>query len=197
MSVHADGTGSVAMPREDQDLVRQCRAGDVHAYAELVRRHRRAVYGLARGILGDADEAEDVAQEAFIRAYRALGRLGGGRAFLGWLRRIAVNCAITRLRQRGRDSRGRSRLELLQGNPDRSPHPVEHLEADRIGGRVRAAVGELPTMQRLAFTLFHLQDMDIAETAQAMGCSRNAVKVHLHRARRKLAHRLAAELQEG
>ena len=191
------GVGRAQMLYADEELTRRCCAGDLGAYEELIRRHRQLIYRLARGVLGDADEAEDVTQETFIRAYRALGRHRPLQSFVSWLRRIAVNCALTRLRRRQVESRNRFRLGLLPGDSESSPHPVEQLEMDRIGSRIREAVQGLSMAQRLAFTLFHIQDMDIAETAQAMGCSRNAVKVHLHRARRKLARRLAVELQEG
>ena len=185
------------MLHANDELTWRCQAGDLGAFEELVRRYRRLVYRVAFGILGDADEAEDVTQDAFIRAYRALRRDRAPTSFVSWLRRIAVNCALTRLRSREMEKRKQSSLGLRLEDVGSPPRPDEQLDMDRLGRRIRQAVCGLSAAQRLAFSLFHLEDMDILRTAEAMGCSRNAVKVHLHRARRKLARLLANELQEG
>jgi len=193
----ATGTGCRDMHEEDQDLARRCRQGDVSAYGELVRRHRKAAYRLARGILGDGEEAEDVTQEAFLRVYRSIARYNPRYAFSTWLRRITVNCAVTRLRKQRRERHNVTELESVAGNPEPNVEAVERLAADQVRRCIGAAARELPLRQGLAFTLFHLEDMNLAETAQAMGCSVSAVKVHLFRARRRLARELRAQLQEG
>jgi RNA polymerase sigma-70 factor (ECF subfamily) len=183
------------MAEHDEQLARRSQRGDLNAFAELVRRHRRVVHAIARGVLGSAEEAEDAAQESFVRAYRRIGTYNGRHAFAGWIRRIAANCAVTRLRQRARERRHREALSLANRGTV-GPDPADHAAAAEVTRSIREAVGSLPFRQRLAFTLFHLEDMTLAETAQALGCSVNAVKVQLHRARRTLARRLADRLDE-
>ncbi|MBL7224299.1 MAG: sigma-70 family RNA polymerase sigma factor [Candidatus Brocadiae bacterium] len=180
------------MGHEDRELARRCREGDTAAYTELMRRHRRMVFGIVYAILGCPEEAEDVAQEAFVRAYRAIGRYDPRFAFATWVRRIAVNRAISRLKGRERTrevERAAGRLTVT-----REEEPEEHVVAGDLTQRVRAAIETLPTNQRVAITLFGLEGMTLAETAEAIGCSVGAVKSHLHRARGKLADQLSDHL---
>jgi RNA polymerase sigma-70 factor (ECF subfamily) len=180
------------MSGTDAELARQCRQGDTAAYAELIRRHRWTIYRVAYAVLGSSEDAEDVVQEAFVRAYRAIHRYNPRYAFATWVRRIAVNCAASRL--------GALRhappadVESLQMAPTPGPGPHERAEAGELQTRIRSEIAELPLKQRLAVTLFHLDGMSLAETAQTIGCSVGAVKSHLHRARERLAQRLADQL---
>ena len=167
--------------------------GNGEAFAELVRRHRRVVRVLIRAILGSFDDAEDVTQEVFVRAYRAIRSYRPHHAFVTWLRRIAVNAAVSRLRER---ERGRRRDEQISVDPGVAPAASEEAAAAELAAQVRHAVGLLPLRQRLAVTLFYLDDMDLAETAAALGCSAGAVKSQLHRARETLACRLRYRLGE-
>jgi RNA polymerase sigma-70 factor (ECF subfamily) len=146
-------------------------------------------------ILGCRDEAEDVAQETFVKAYRAVGTYRLRYPYVAWLRRIAVNAAISQLRRRRR-SRRVEEIDAME-NPGPATHPVEHVAAAERGASVRRAVEGLPLKQRLAVTLFHLEDMSLADAADAMGCSVGAVKSHLHRARETLALRLSPHLKEA
>ena len=115
------------MRQDDLALARRCQQGDVAAYAELVRRHRRMVLGAARSVLGSTEEAEDVAQEAFVRAYRSIRQHDGRSAFCGWVRRITVNCAVSRLRQRRREQRRAVELGSLSRSPSSGPDPSERV----------------------------------------------------------------------
>jgi len=164
------------------------------AYADLVSRHRRMVYKVAQAILGSPDEAEDVVQEVFVRAYRGIGSLNHHQVFAGWVRRIAVNCAVTRIRQRERERRGE---KGAGDDPAAAPDPADELVTAELRNWIRRAIRDLPLKQRLAVTLFYLDDMSVAETAQGLGCSASAVKAHLTRARRKLANRMAEHFEEG
>jgi RNA polymerase sigma-70 factor (ECF subfamily) len=183
------------MRQDDLALARRCQQGDVAAYAELVRRHRRMVLGAARSVLGSTEEAEDVAQEAFVRAYRSIRQHDGRSAFCGWVRRITVNCAVSRLRQRRREQRRAVELGSLSRSPSSGPDPSERVLSAETDRAIRDAVAALPPKQRLAIALFHLEGMGLAGAALAMGCSVNAVKANLHRARRRLACELAGELE--
>ena len=183
------------MASQDRELARKSQQGDADAYTELVRRHRRMVYGVAYAIVARSDDAEDVVQEAFLRAFGAIGRYNPRYEFAGWIRRIAVNCAVSSLRRQQR-SRRLAQAGAAHANPGPVPTPAEHLAAAELQGHVRRAVDSLPLKQRLAITLFALEDMDLAGTAQAIGCSVGAVKSHLHRARAKLADLLSEHLEE-
>ena len=184
------------MPGHDRELTQRCQQGDLDAFAELLHRYRARVFRVAYAILGSRDDAEDVVQEAFVRAYRALHQRNPDSDFAAWVRRIAVNCAASRARKQQR------RLRLASAgsrhhNPEWSPDPGEHAMARELQDQTRRAIARLPLKQRLAITLFGLEDMTLAETARAIGCPVGAVKLHLHRARRKLAHLLSDYLEEA
>ena len=181
----------------DQQLARRSQLGDENAYAELVRRHRRTVYVTARRILGSVEEAEDVTQEALLRALRGIGTYSCRRSFASWIGRISANCAINRLREQQREHRRLQALASTRSDLRHVASPKHCLVVGELAGSIRDRVGALPLKQRAAFTLFHLQEMSLAQTAQATGCSVNATKVQLHRARRRLARRLADHLQQG
>lgn len=179
----------------DGDLIRRCRAGDPRAFAEFAGVHRQQIYRLALGIVQCPDDAEDVVQEALLRAHRAFGRYDPCREPAGWLRAITVNCALSycRRRQRGRRLLAAGGLLDAQRTPTR---PEQQLAEDEACERVRAAIGELSPRQRAAITLFALDDLSLSEVALSMGCSVGAVKTHLHRARERLGETLAGLLTE-
>lgn len=183
------------MASQDRELAQRSQRGDADAYTELVRRHRKMVYGVAYAIVVCSGDAEDVVQEAFLRAYAAIGRYNPRHEFAGWIRRITVNCAVSKLRQQER-TRRLVQAAAAQANPAPAPTPAEQLVATELQGQVRRAIDSLPLKQRLAITLFALEDMDLAGTAQAIGCSVGAVKSHLHRARQKLAQLLSEHIEE-
>jgi RNA polymerase sigma-70 factor (ECF subfamily) len=192
MSTDTALIGCGRMSRTDAELVRLCRQGDTGAYAELMRRHRWTIYGVAYAVLGSSEDAEDVVQEAFVRAYRAIHRYNPRYAFATWLRRIAVNCAINRLGTLRHAPTTNEQPLQVEATPEPGPH--EQAAAAELQAQVRSEVAGLPLKQRLAVTLFHLDGMSLAETAQTIGCSVGAVKSHLHRARERLALRLANHL---
>ena len=163
-------------------LVGRAAAGDREAFRELVDRHRDRAYGLALRIVRSAHDAEDVAQEAFVRAWLALPRFRGDAGFGTWLHRIVARRAFDRLeemkRRRGREA------------------PVEAAEALAAapgggGGAGRARrlerlVAALPPAQRAAVTLFYYEDRSVEQVAAALGIPVNTVKTHLSRARAAL-----------
>jgi RNA polymerase sigma-70 factor (ECF subfamily) len=132
-----------------------------------------------------------------LRAYRSIRTYGHRSAFASWIGRVAANCAISRLREQQREHRRLRALASTRSDPRQAASPEYCLVVGELAGSIRDRVGALPLKQRAAFTLFHLQEMSLAQTAQATGCSVNATKVQLHRARRRLARRLADHLQQG
>jgi RNA polymerase sigma factor (sigma-70 family) len=173
-------------------LVSAAQRGDRAALATLVVRHRPMLVAVCRGALGDADLAEDAAQEAVLLALLSVDRLRRADRFGPWLCGIGLNVCRRWLRERSRASWS---WEALQGGreggwPVPEPGPAELVEAAEDAALVRAAVAELPAGQRVAVTLHYLAGLTQAETAAQAGTSVAAVKVRLHKARGRLRERL-------
>jgi RNA polymerase sigma-70 factor (ECF subfamily) len=180
---------------DDAQAIARAREGDVEAFRGLVERHSRALFHLAWRITGDEAEAEDVVQETFLRAYKALDRFEQ-RAQVGtWLHRIAANAALDVVRARGRQG---TRVEAQ--DPD-GPEPVETLpaadplpdrlaESGEVSRRVNAAMAQLTPNERAAFVMRHFEDQSIEEIGRCLGLKENAAKQSVFRAVRKLRRAL-------
>lgn len=166
-----------------RELLEACRRSEPGAFEELVERTHRQVYTLAYRLVGDRHEAEDVAQESYLRAYRSLRGFRGDARFETWLYRIVANAAMTHLRRRGRFG------DLLADNQDvislqpAAAHQVEEtVEEDEI----KRALQALPLGQRTVVVLKDVYGFSCQEIGDQIGVSEGAVKVRLHRARRRL-----------
>lgn len=169
----------------DLALVERVRGGDEDAFAELVRRHHGAIHGLCLSMAGPA-EADDAAQDAFLKAYRSLSKFRGDSAFGSWLYRVAANVCLDRLRRRKREKsdsweallaeRGGDVERLIPAAPDQSAA----LEDQDL---VRRVLDLLPEDHRLILTLRETQGLDYKELMAALDCSLDAVKSRLKRAR--------------
>jgi RNA polymerase sigma-70 factor (ECF subfamily) len=168
--------------QEERELVGRAAGGDTDAFRELVERHRDRTYGLALRIVRSPRDAEEVAQDAFVRAWHGLPRFRGEAAFSTWLFRIAVRLAF----DRAAALRGRSRLESgSEPAADIASAPASGPDPDRT--RVlEALVASLPEAQRAVVTLFYYQDRSVKDVASALGLNENTVKTHLARARAAL-----------
>ncbi|MEC9434922.1 MAG: RNA polymerase sigma factor [Pseudomonadota bacterium] len=173
---------------DDDHLMARCAAGDQAAASALISRHAPRAAAVARAMLNDAAEAEDVAQEAMLRLWRQAGAWRPGEAQVGtWLHRVVANLAIDRLRRRRRWS-----AEDPPERPDGAPGAEARLaEADRAAA-LRAEIAALPDRQRTALTLRHFSELSNPEIADRMELSVEAVESLLSRARRGLAQRLEA-----
>ena len=178
--------------QQDEAAVAAVRRGDPERYRELVERHARRVFAVAWSRLGDAALAEDVTQEAFIRAYRRLWLLGDGAKFSSWVstiaRRLAINLGLSHRREL--DRRERWALEQpASAGPD-------HAEDDPpcTPETLRQTLAELPPAHRECLVLFYLEGKSGAETAAALGISESALRVRLHRARAAMRERLEDKL---
>lgn len=171
-------------------------SGDGGAFALLVTRYRGRLIALARRMLGgNAEEAEDVAQEVFVAAYNARDRYRRGEPFRSWLYRIAVNRCIDRQRAQGRRP-GVSALEALVQEPvDPGQGPLDALLGDERDSRVQDAVDGLPPKYRAVFLLRHLDDLSYEEIAAATELPLGTVKTHLFRARAQLREALKGLLE--
>jgi RNA polymerase sigma-70 factor (ECF subfamily) len=175
--------------RTDQELAAASRAGDREAYAALVRRHAGRVYAICLGVLGNADDSEDVAQEAFVKGMARIGTLRDGAQFAGWIATIARNLCrdLIRVRARRRELLERQTNEL-DGTGDRSPDVADF-------SALHAALARLPEQYRLPLMLFYFDGQSTARLAGELGISRGAACTRLSRGRREL-RRLLLE-QEG
>lgn len=186
---------------DDLERVREVLSGDPDAFESLVRKHTRLVFAVAFRVTGERGAAEDAVQEAFLRAYRFLGRFDQRSRFSTWLHKIALHAAIDQTRK------GRLERSLLSELPEEGagalaeqpadgPDPERRARAAEIGRRTRGALAELTPTERAAFLLRHYEGRSIAEISSALGKRENATKQSIFRAVRKL--RLAlAPLHEG
>lgn len=185
---------------EDRELVQRVVADDdLEAFALLVRRHQAKVYRLAVSILGPGaeGEAEDVAQEALLRAYRELDGFRGDARFTTWLYRIARNLAVDAVR---RPHRRRPHVGLdavTQHSAPAHTGPEERAIADERAGRVEDCVRRLPPRWQATFRLHYWLGHTVEETADLLGQPAGTVKSHLHRGRRLLARCLEDRQQES
>lgn len=182
---------------EESHLVAALQAGEQSAYAELVERHSPTIYNLALRMMNDREEAEEVLQETFLSAFRAVGRFEGRSQLGTWLYRIAYNAALMRLRKRQLPTT--SIDEPLQNEEgdliprqlvDWTARPEEILLTGELRGVLDAAAAALPETLRGVFTLRDIEGLSTAETAEALGLTKTNVKVRLHRARLALRERL-------
>jgi RNA polymerase sigma-70 factor (ECF subfamily) len=169
-----------------EDLVVAARSGEHAAFEELVRRTSSDTYTLARRLVSDDDDARDVVQETYLRAYRSLGSFRGDAQFTTWLYRITANCASTHLgrRRRHRHDDLDDELDVADSKPEHDP--VVAADAALLRLRLEAAIAELPPRLRAVVVLRDLYDLNHGEIAEQLGISESAAKVRLHRARRRL-----------
>ena len=177
----------------DQEIVKLCLGGDADAYATLVERYGGRAYNIALRITNDRDAANDCAQEAFIRAYRALHQYDPALPFGPWLFRIATNASLNYVQ------RWRAHDAAVDELPDAPDDQDEGPEATAVRrdelAEVISAMEELPAPYRAALTLRHMQQLSYQEVADALEIPLGTVKTHLHRARAALKARLAARRQ--
>jgi RNA polymerase sigma-70 factor (ECF subfamily) len=177
---------------EQDDLMQRACCGDAKAFDELVTRHREMVYLLAYHILRNEDDALDVAQDVFVKAWHAIGRFDGKASLGAWLKRITTNTAIDVFRRRTR----RPQEEFESGpmkidpasrtTPSQPAHPGDSIDRAEIGRRIREAFGQLSPEHRAVIVLKEMEDLSYDEIAKAVGCSIGTVMSRLFYARKRL-----------
>jgi len=176
----------------DAELVQQVRNGSRRAFSELMRRHQQRVYWTARRLIGNHDDAEDVAQETFVKAYLALGDFRGDASFFTWLYRIAVNLSLNALRKRQlityvRESELMRRV--IPGGHDPSEE-VEHRESE---SRLQHAVEKLPEKQKAVFVLRFYDGLPYEDIALMLHTSVGGLKANYHHALKKVQEMMRDE----
>ncbi|MBC8163087.1 MAG: sigma-70 family RNA polymerase sigma factor [Roseiflexaceae bacterium] len=178
----------------DETLARQAQAGNVDSFSLLVGRYQRTVVNLAYRMLGDLHEAEDVAQEVFIRAYQSLGRYDPARRFFPWLYRIAINrCLSTRARPRPESLAD----ETSDALADSAPSPEQQAARNETQADVQRAIAALPEHERSLVALRYGADLSYDEIAATMQLPLGTVKTRLFRARQRLAGLLDEDIDEA
>jgi RNA polymerase sigma-70 factor, ECF subfamily len=183
-------------PLSDEEVVARVRGGDIALYEVLMRRHNQRLFRIARAILRDNDEAEDVVQDAYVRAYASLHQFAGKAKFSTWLAKIAVHEALARSRKRKRredvpvgvDHESQSMDIMKSADPDPEQQTLRHETLSFL----EQAVDRLPGMYRSVFVLREVENMSTAETASCIDLTEEAVKVRLLRARQTLRQELYA-----
>ncbi len=187
---------------EDARLVRSVLQGDLASFEPLVQRYQRRATALAYRLLNHRDDAMEVVQEAFLKAYDKLDTLSKPRRFGPWLLRIVSNLALNRRRYRAlrvtaplvdtsNDDEGRGEMNRPDPRADR---PEQEASASELEDRIARAISELPETQREALVLFSIEKMPQKEVAKLLDCSVEAVKWHVFTARKKLKEQLSEYL---
>ncbi len=188
---------------QDEAIVREVQRGRTESFAELVDRHKDRVYGILMRLTGDPPAAEELAHEAFVRAFQGLNNFRSESRFGTWLIQIAVNLARDRLREKRR-GRTVSLDALLERDMDASflaetrptYDPSDEMDEQDLMDRFEAALGELPPDYREIFVLHHMQNIPYEEIASITGDAVGALKVRAHRARKLLKTKIFPELNQ-
>ena len=189
------------MTPKEATIVEQVLDGDADAFRQLVDAHSRDLYRLASRMTGDATAAEDVVQDAFLRAYRALPGFAGDSGLGTWLHRITANLALDHLRQRQRQRQRFVPLESELGTddaeqaPSPAPGPDRHALSREIDHQVEHALGSLSPMERTAFVLRHFEHHNSSEIGRALGTRQVTARQAVFRAVHKLRKILRPTLE--
>jgi RNA polymerase sigma-70 factor (ECF subfamily) len=184
---------SPAPPTEEQELVLRARRGDLAAYDDLVRRYQERIYATVYHMTSNHEDANDLAQEAFIKAYQALKTFKGGSSFYTWVYRIAVNKTINFLKQR--KNRSQMSLNDVDFNAEHDPDlvalisdrtPRREVSLTELQEKLNEAMQKLSEPHRLAVTLHDVQGMSHEEIAKVMDCNIGTVRSRLFYARQQL-----------
>jgi RNA polymerase sigma-70 factor (ECF subfamily) len=183
-------------PLSDEEVVRRVLDGETALFEIIMRRYNQRLYRIARGILRDDAEAEDVMQDAYVRAYSHLSQFAGRSQFSTWLSRIAIHEALVRARRRTRmDQLGPA--DSNAGDHDMNliataPNPEEQTSASELGKALEAAILAIPQQYRLVLMMRDVEQLNTSETAAALELTEENVKVRLHRARALVRKQLFA-----
>jgi RNA polymerase sigma-70 factor (ECF subfamily) len=192
----------VSERREEAQIIASILAGNTHEFHDLIRPYERSVYVMALSLLHNEADAEDAAQEAFLKAFRNLAHFRGEAKFSTWLISITLNEARSRLR-----SGKTMKMESLDEPPEGQGHitpallrdwreiPSEALERQEVRSLLQQAVTDLPLIYREVFLLRDVEELSVNESADALGITVASVKVRLHRARIMLQKMLVPQLK--
>jgi len=194
---------AVSESRDEAQMIASILGGDTRVFHDLIRPYERSVFVMALSLLQNEADAEDTAQEAFLKAFRNLASFRGEAKFGTWLVSIALNEARSRIR-----SRKAAKLESLDETPDGQGHvspallrdwreiPSQALERQEVRLILQEAIADLPIIYREVFLLREVEELSVNESAEALGITIASVKVRLHRARIMLQKKLVPQLKQ-
>lgn len=188
----------------DAELMLRVKQGDVHAFEQLVEKHKQPVVNLIARNLNDPSEAEDIAQNVFIQVYKSAPRYKVSARFSTWLYTIVRNLCLNEIRRRSRrpaesieQSAGGEDAPVRQFEDARSPAAPESLLQNELELKIQEALQQLPENQRTAILLCRQDELSYEEIARVLGCSLSATKSLIHRGRETLKQRLKPYLRSG
>jgi RNA polymerase sigma-70 factor (ECF subfamily) len=185
-------------PLSDEEIVRRILDGETALFELIMRRYNQRLYRVARAILRDDAEAEDVMQDAYVRAYGHLSQFAGRSQFATWLTRIAIHEALARVQRRKKtDQLGANEWNDGEGEMNIAAtalNPEEQLSASELGRALESAILSIPEQYRLVLMMRDVEQLSTNETASALDLSEENVKVRLHRARALLRKQLYASI---
>ncbi len=184
-------------PLSDEEVVRRVLAGETALFEIIMRRYNQRLYRMARAILRDDSEAEDVMQDAYVRAYEHLSQFAGRAQFSTWLTRIAIHEALSRSKKRKRTEQFGA-VESSDGDTEvnvaaTALNPEEQTSAAELGKALESAILAIPDQYRLVLMMRDVEQLSTAESASALELSEENVKVRLHRARGMVRKQLFAQ----
>jgi len=185
------------MANDEKALIRRLQSGETSAFRELVENHQRALFNLAYDLLGNAPDAEDISQEAFIKVHRSIGDFRGEAQLGSWMYRIVVNLCLNRRRKKAlsemelRGSFEESELHAATPTADHAADPEKTTAAEIMRQHLRRALERLSPQQKTIFVLRHDEDLPLAEIGKMLKISEGTVKSQLFRALRKLQETLS------
>jgi RNA polymerase sigma-70 factor (ECF subfamily) len=204
LSILMANSPQVTLPRDESVLVNEAKAGDYSAFEELVNRYEKKIYRLGMNITGNQEDAEDVLQEAFLKAFEHLPDFRADSRFYTWVVRIAVNQALMKLRKRRtsrevpmEDSVGENGEVIVHEFADWKPNPEQQYAQAELEGILQGAVNNLPPGFRTVFYLRDVEGLSTEETAEMLNLSVGAVKARLFRARLRLRDELSKTFKRG
>ena len=196
-------TSSVTLGFDESALVARAKSGDMDAFSELVTDYERRVFRMTKRITQNDDDAEDVLQETFLKAYTHLDNFQGNSKFYTWLVRIAVNEALMKLRKRRSDRTvpldepiNTGEDEMIREIAVWDENPEESYSREELGAVLNEAVQSLKPAYRTVFVLRDIEELSIEETAEALNLSISAVKSRLLRARLQLREKLTRQFKK-
>jgi len=185
-------------PLSDEEVVRRVLDGETALFELIMRRYNQRLYRVARAILRDDSEAEDVMQDAYVRAYGHLSQFAGRSQFATWLTRIAIHEALARVQRRKKtDQLGANKWNDGEGEMNiaaKALNPEEQLSASELGRALESAILSIPEQYRLVLMMRDVEQLSTSETATALDLSEENVKVRLHRARAMVRKNLFAQV---
>ncbi len=184
------------MESSDWELVQKCQAGEIGAFQELVSRYHQKIYVVIVGLLRNREDALDVAQETFFRAYRKIKSFQGGSSFYTWLYRIAVNMAIDSQRRQKRNPLDfRETMDgLFEEQNEVARDPFSDVHDRELREKLAAAINDLTPEHKAVIILRTVEGLSYKDIGEILGCSEGTVMSRLHYARKKLQEKLSAFL---